>query len=360
MHNKKSILIFPANAASATTYSRIAAELGFNVVEASSEVNADLIGGNNNIRHLPYVSEASFNQAFEDLLEQEGIEKVYSPHPAVWNHLSALSRNSSFSVQFEVCNPPPLLIEWDSFKQAYDFGRKCVEHNNSIVADGKVLSSHHYANLYRGYHNIPGQCDDAKLMLLTRIARQIPKGDIVEIGSLYGRSAFALAWLSEHHDLGPVICVDPWKTENISNQGKDAQLLNSMADVYNWDRIFQAFVVSLAGSRNVNYLREPSASASDQYLTAATTAGRITSNELGITEVLGRISMLHVDGNHRYEEVKRDVELWLPMVVEGGWLLLDDYVWAFGDGPKRVGDELLGTGRIKQSILFGDTLCLQL
>jgi len=39
--------------------------------------------------------------------------------------------------------------------------------------------------------------------------------------------------------------------------------------------------------------------------------------------------------------VKQDCELWLSLLVEDGWLILDDYLWAHGDGPHRVGNELL-------------------
>ncbi len=29
------------------------------------------------------------------------------------------------------------------------------------------------------------------------------------------------------------------------------------------------------------------------------------------------------------------------MVMPGGWVVMDDYLWPFGDGPRQVGDELL-------------------
>jgi hypothetical protein len=47
------------------------------------------------------------------------------------------------------------------------------------------------------------------------------------------------------------------------------------------------------------------------------------------------------------------------LVVSGGWVLLDDYRWAFGDGPKRAGDELLAGNGFEQAFTLGDTLYLK-
>ena len=68
---------------------------------------------------------------------------------------------------------------------------------------------------------------------------------------------------------------------------------------------------------------------------------------------------MHIDANHRYDHVRRDIEIWSPYLAAGGWLLLDDYVWAFGDGPQRVGDELLGSPLYDSAFVSGDTLFLR-
>ena len=87
--------------------------------------------------------------------------------------------------------------------------------------------------------------------------------------------------------------------------------------------------------------------------------GFIESGELGSQLISGVISLLHIDGNHSYQFVKRDIELWFPLVIKGGWILLDDYLWAFGDGPKIAGDELLSSGKIDCAFIIGDTLFLR-
>jgi hypothetical protein len=49
------------------------------------------------------------------------------------------------------------------------------------------------ADLYRYADLIPGMCEDERFHVLLKIACHSVKGDIVEIGSWWGKSAFILA-----------------------------------------------------------------------------------------------------------------------------------------------------------------------
>jgi hypothetical protein len=68
---------------------------------------------------------------------------------------------------------------------------------------------------------------------------------------------------------------------------------------------------------------------------------RVQSPEFGLTSYAGAISLLHIDANHEEDSVAQDVAVWTPHIRPGGWVVLDDYLWSFGDGPKVVGDRLL-------------------
>lgn len=81
---------------------------------------------------------------------------------------------------------------------------------------------------------------------------------------------------------------------------------------------------------------------------------------MGSTPVRGKIALLHIDGNHKYEAVRNDLENGCPLVQEGSWVLLDDYVWAFGDGPQRAGDELLAQRGVKTAFVAANTLFVQI
>ena len=39
------------------------------------------------------------------------------------------------------------------------------------------------------------------------------------------------------------------------------------------------------------------------------------------------IDVLHIDGNHTPEKAVQDVELYLPRVKPGGWVIMDDSKW---------------------------------
>lgn len=56
---------------------------------------------------------------------------------------------------------------------------------------------------------------------------------------------------------------------------------------------------------------------------------------------------IYIDGNHRYEVVKRDLEDYFPKVKPGGLIVCDDYHFAgnWDDGVTRAVDEFMATGR---------------
>ena len=74
-----------------------------------------------------------------------------------------------------------------------------------------------------------------------------PPGDVVEIGSWWGRSAALLVWLARRYDIGPVLCVDPWD-EACMDQG-NALLDQTSADLDTEEalRMFEINLAPLAG-----------------------------------------------------------------------------------------------------------------
>ena len=87
----------------------------------------------------------------------------------------------------------------------------------------------------------------------------------------------------------------------------------------------------------INYLRTTSVKASEVY----SGPSQVVSPEFGTTTYSGGASVIHIDGNHGFDCIDEDCRLWRPRLMPGGWLIIDDYVWEHGDGPKRVGDAFL-------------------
>ena len=130
-------------------------------------------------------------------------------------------------------------------------------------------------------------------------------GEIVEIGSFKGKSTVALGlgskWISERKRT--VFAIDPF----ISNG--------------NYHEYFNAFQHNILNFRLANYV----------------SAIKNFSHE-AIKYCPERISALFIDGDHSYLGVKRDIELYAPRVVLGGYIAFHDYT-VYPD-IRRAVDEL--------------------
>jgi hypothetical protein len=102
----------------------------------------------------------------------------------------------------------------------------------------------------------------------------------------------------------------------------------------------------------------PSTEASEHYRNNPT----VQTATFGKTTYSGRIALLHIDGNHSYANARADVTSWSNLVIPGGWIIIDDYIWPYGDGPQRVGDEFLEENhdKIAVSFVMGSALFIQI
>jgi len=363
--DKTRILIFPLDIDEADTFIRVARALGLATVGASSAMTSPGDRMVDAFIRLPFITDPAFDQAFQDALAQHAVTTVHAPHQGVWRYLDTLLKTQPERFRFTLCRPDPFSATQQRYAPHEAWARSMSSGSplaglTAPEAGRPPLSAARYAALHRQFLGIPGDSDVGKLHALCDIVRVLPPGDLLEVGCLYGRSAFALGYLASRYRLGSVICVDPWNTAELTDQGADAAVIN--AELANPDidseTIFRVFLGAVAALENVGYIRKTSEKAIGDYA-AAIRRGELHSPELGSVPIGGRLSLLHIDANHRYDHVRRDVELWSPYLAAGGWLLLDDYVWAFGDGPRRLGDELLGSPLYDSAFVSGDTLFLR-
>lgn len=351
--NKKNVLIFPCNIESGTLFIAHARALNAKLIFASS-VSTEIEG--EIIHTLPYVNEDKFSTALLELIEAEDIGYIYSEHDVVLKCLHVLLEKPLFKNKFFICNDFPHKVNQQKYGEALDFGTEIIDANETCE---NLLTKQKYANLFLQFNAIPGMSDNEKLKSLILLFNKIPKGDVIEIGSYWGRSAYALGFLAQHHNVGSVISVDPWDIDSIASQGVGTEIVDETALMIDWEAVHSGYLVAVSGLQNINYIRKPADEAIDVYRAVSKT-GELITNELGVVPVCGEIALLHIDGNHKYEQVKKDIELWLPYVKNGGWVLIDDYEWSFGDGPKRAGDELLNDARVAEYFSASDTLFIRL
>lgn len=356
---KKSILIFPAGMPRSVEFLNKCKESGREVVGSSSLAYDPARELYSSWATLPYVTDSDFNDALKKLIVQFNIGEIYTPNIVVWNYLDKNLAGLSLE-KVSLSNISPVDEVLSGYRAAVKKAQYFIDNplpldllkeSNSMPEILELAGLCRYADL------VPGMCDDEKFHVLLEIARHSVSGDVVEIGSWWGKSAFILAWLSRHFKIGNLLCVDPWCNENLV---QNETIVDSGSMQVNADEALNVFKIGLLpfNSNHINYLRMPSCDGASHYA-----VDRVVSSPLfGETRYKGQISILHIDGNHAYEAVKIDINSWVKFMKGGSWIIFDDYLWPYGDGPKRVADEFLNynINKIANSFVMGGALFIQL
>lgn len=352
------ILVFPAGLPDALRFRAEAEARGDTVIGASSLAFDTAQGAYAHWDFLPFVHDEGFPAALSEVAARRNIDAIYAPHEVVAGRLA--------DIMPEVA-PRARLIEASPMRdkeRAYRTLREAAEAQGtedwfaaSPFTPRPRLSPLQAAGLIRLVDTIPGMCDGEKIAVVMEAMRYAPPGDIVEIGSWWGRSAALFNWLGRHHGVGPMLCVDPWSSAELPQGVAVLDRASAAMDTDEALAIFQMNLGPLAQG-DLNYIRARSADAAADYGPGL----EVTTATFGKVVYGGRISVLHIDGNHALESVAADAAAWIPHVRPGGWIIFDDYVWAFGDGPRQVGDAFLASDahRIAFSFVMGTALFVQL
>jgi hypothetical protein len=355
----ETLLIFPAGMPRSLAYLRRAIADNANVVGASS---LDYDPSHEHYpawAHLPYVTDCDFDIALTALITECGVTQVFTPHPVVWQHLQEALPRIAPSVR--LANDRPEQEEMAPYRQARQLARQWatqpLEIASTVPELRRQLTEIEAAALAHQFGRIPGQCDFIKLQALAEVARRCPAGDLVEVGSLWGKSAFALNWLAVTYRIGKLLCVDPWTSGDLvqNDPGGAVDRFSAQLDP---DEALDVFRINLLAVRrgSMNYLRMRSVDAARR----CREKPWVATPEFGRTHYRRSIALLHIDGNHQYEAACADLREWTPMVRPGGWIVIDDYVWPFGDGPRRAGDQFLEAVSPGNAFVAGGALFLQL
>jgi predicted O-methyltransferase YrrM len=151
--------------------------------------------------------------------------------------------------------------------------------------------------------DVDGWLSDAQgRALFDAAAGTTGRGVIVEIGSWKGRST---TWLASGARLAGqrVYAIDPHRG---SREDPAADTLNEFLD--NLARNGLADVV------------EP----------------MVMTSEEAAARIAGPIELLFIDGDHSYQTVRRDAELWLPRLLDGGTVMFHDVATTAYTGPRRI------------------------
>ncbi len=137
---------------------------------------------------------------------------------------------------------------------------------------------------------IYGHMSEEKLGGIIKCFSMTYDGDVFEVGHAWGKSLKALCMYAK----GKVYAIDTCDRE-IARQSSSHQIVKDSVDAIDW---------KLMGA--ICRANVPEA----------------------IYEVpTSPLSVLHIDANHDYENVKADWEAYGHLLIPGGWLILDDIDW---------------------------------
>jgi hypothetical protein len=352
-------LVFPCCVPAALDYAEKARGRGEAVIGSSS------LAFDETARHfpawfrLPNVYAADFAARLSEAVAAHGIDRVFAPVSAAHWMLERLVQRGE--IDLELVGEMPIRRHAREHARLMADAKARLADIAAMSDNRSTLSRFEVAAVLRQSTAVFGESSEAKIAALMAIFATAPKGDVVEIGVLTGCSASVLEMMASRYDTGPVLAVDPWSYAN-SVQEESPRDLQEMVDVWDATVPFETFLTQLlpiARRGAFNYLPLTSR---DAYGRWSGDQAVVRSAEFGETRYAGRIAVLHIDGNHDYAAVSEDVALWLPHLLPGGWVILDDYFWLHGDGPRRVGDAFLTirAAEVARAFVCGSALFVRL
>jgi hypothetical protein len=149
--------------------------------------------------------------------------------------------------------------------------------------------------------------------------------DAVEIGVYRGRSLLPVAAMLRIIGSGVATGIDPWSVDEALQEETHAvgAGVNEWVRSHPWEETYQSVVERIDGYHLAEHCR----------------ILRMTSEEAAPQFADASVDLVHVDGNHDQAAVERDVELYLPKLKPGGFLVLDDASW---DSIRPVVEDLRG------------------
>jgi hypothetical protein len=351
------VLVFPSSLEAAGAFAREAARWGRRVVGASS-LDIDPNAGLFDVwARLPFIGDPAFFDALQALVAREGVTALFTPHAPTFHLLEReLPRRLP---SLELIGPGPFKRQMDRVTEALAAARIARAKVEAYGERASPLPAAFLAGLLGQAETIHGECTQDKILAICGTVPFAPAGDLVEIGSLFGKSSYVLNRVGAYCGIGATLCVDPWNL-GLSVQKDAPTHIQEASGGWDWDVVYSGFQIAMLGCATspFNYLRMTSALARQTYGQSRV----VTTDAFGATPIAGAISVLHLDGNHDEAAVAEDFELWGPLVLPGGWVIFDDYNWPHGDGPRKVADRAIaGYGpRARRCFVAGGAMFVNL
>jgi len=185
--------------------------------------------------------------------------------------------------------------------------------------------------------SIPGMITPRSGQLLYSLCViQEARGDVVEIGSWQGRSTSFLARAVRDSGNGHFFAIDHFK----GNVGKEAAYVVGEVDLSDLKDRFLSNMKSLELDSSVNLLDMTTAEAAREFKRE-------------------QVRFLFVDGDHTYEGVSQDIQLFFPLLCPNAVIVFDDFSNAFPGLLKAV-EDLFRSVKVSRCMSYQNTLVVRL
>jgi predicted O-methyltransferase YrrM len=168
--------------------------------------------------------------------------------------------------------------------------------------------------IIRDKYDSGGRCNETKGNVIKNLILETNAQLCVEIGVFKGSSLMYFAEALEMTK-GKVIGIDPYSMETLRNEIPNKSL-NHFFDVLFKDQIILDNLYD--GVLKV---------INDNNLKNTISLVRNKSEDYYDNLEIETIDILHIDGNHGEEYVTKDIQLYLPLVKKGGYIIMDDITW---------------------------------
>jgi hypothetical protein len=353
------VLLFPSTTFEAVAFASQLKSEGHVAIGAAS-INSELLNSyifDENI-HIPHIVDDTFIDILTVILKDSEITHFWTSVNSVYG----IAKSTVLNLGIDMLSCDPMLsplFPVELVNSEVDGRAQYLKMLRDSVGNAPIESNVLKSTIFNAL-SVPGQSHFDKLLTVCQMFSDIPEnGDLVEIGSLWGRSANQFLMLSQVFNKGNLLCIDPWP-HNGMTQDTGSKLEEYSKDLDS-SSCFTIFTMKLAAlfPRKINYIRDYSDNALSVYKELS---GELNTAEFGNVSYSKKISLLHIDGNHGFEAVKSDVEKWCPLVIPGGWIIFDDYNWSYGEGPTTVVDNYLQTHlhRLETAFFSGGAMFVKL
>jgi MiaB/RimO family radical SAM methylthiotransferase len=262
--------------------------------------NPKVFFGSHFIAGFPGESDEDYEQT-KEFIDQLNLDFImvfpYSEHPK--------ARSAKFN------NKVDKLTKEKRFNELVE-----LQHSKDIINNRMIdISKLGIDQIHQLVEGIEGWLTSAEGEMLFNFAMNLPKGNIVEIGSWKGKSTFYFACGLVKRGKGCIYSVDH-HMGSIEQQKRSKEPINTLNEFTENMRI-----------RNVGHLIKP-------LVMDSITASKNLNDDIGL---------IFIDGSHDYESVKSDFEAWWPKLQDGGIIAFHDYISK--DGVAKFLDEIMRTRR---------------